>query len=81
MKLSKDEARILATVLADAKYTLLNQASISLETRTQAFQNLAILEDKLNNAGNDLRRKGRKSHDSFTDMIKRFANKTYGGNK
>lgn len=71
MKLTKDEARILANALEDwwprDRYKDGNKGDI--------FQALSNLEVRLEEFGKDKRRNGRTSMDNFTDLLKRYAKK------
>ena len=71
MKLTKDEARILADCLFEQKYTIINEHS----TIPGLYNKLVALENRLAEFCDDKRRKGRTSQDDFYDMLKRFVNK------
>ncbi len=66
MRITKDEARILAAAMEMAKYDL-NILALGV------FDKLEQLEDRLNEFGKDKRRTGRTSMDDFHDCMKRFA--------
>ncbi|SFS30569.1 hypothetical protein [Lutibacter maritimus] len=66
MKLTKDEARVLAQAMRIAKYEM-NTLSFNV------FDKFTELEDKLEKFGKDKRRIGRTSQDDFNDCLKRFA--------
>lgn len=70
MKLTKDEARILGEVLRDGKYDI-NKSEVPISI----MDKFVDLENRLLEFGKDNRRTGRTSMDSFTDCLKRFANK------
>lgn len=70
MKLTKDEARILADALRIAKF---EYTTLSFKV----FDELSNLESRLDDFGKDKRRTGRTSQDDFNDCLKRFANKSY----
>jgi hypothetical protein len=67
MKLTKDQARILAASLNDFKYRLNNENNID-----GLFDSLEKLELKLEKFGKDKRRTGRTSMDDFSDLLKRL---------
>ena len=69
MKLTKDEARILAYAISETKYDLSAKAYYS----ARLFEALEVLEKKLDYFGKDRRRIGRTSQDDFSDLLKRFA--------
>lgn len=68
MKLTKDEARILADALKMAKF---EYTTLSFKI----FDKLSNLENRLDDFGKDKRRTGRTSQDDFNDCLKRFATK------
>jgi glycyl-tRNA synthetase beta subunit len=68
MKITKDEARILAAALEDAKYIMTNDRNLALINKLDQLQN------KLEDFGKDKRRTGRTSQDDFTDCLKRYVN-------
>jgi hypothetical protein len=70
MTLTRDEARILAKVMSEGKYNIADEY-----THLNVFPYLDRLHDKLRDAGDDKRRSGRNSMDSFEDLLKRFKNK------
>jgi hypothetical protein len=70
MKLTKDEARILAEALESYKFNIANE-SISYK-QLGIYDKLTNLQDKLNVFGEDKRRNGRTSQDSWFDLIVRF---------
>lgn len=76
MKLTKDEAAVLCQALNIAKYELnekvLDHARSLGISSMRAFDDL---ETRLNDFSNDKRRTGRKSQNSFTDILKRFISK------
>jgi len=65
MRITKDEARILAAAMEEAKYEL---ATLSFNF----YEKLEELQNKLREFGTDQRRTGRTSMDSFDDCIRRF---------
>jgi hypothetical protein len=74
MKLTKDEARILAVALGEAKYDITNSHS---HTKEQAHDHIDAFEDlqkRLDEFSKDYRRTGRRSRDEFSDCVKRFLN-------
>ena len=68
MKLSKDEARILAEAVRQAKYEM---AEGYMNAR-KIVNMLQGLEDRLEEFGQDKRRQGRKSANDYNDLIKRL---------
>ncbi len=68
MKLTKDEARILARAMDDFKFTFNRQYE-------GLFDKLEDLENRLEKYGKDKRRTGRTSQNDWTDLLKRFASK------
>lgn len=64
MRLTKDEARILADILDSAKYDYVSHPGL--------FDALSELEERLHEAGDDSRRKGRVSMNDFQDCLHRF---------
>ncbi|MCH8494032.1 MAG: hypothetical protein LAT57_00180 [Balneolales bacterium] len=73
MRLTKDEARILAEAMKIAKYEMLT-LSYSI------YDQLTDLEEKLYEFGKDKRRTGRTSMDDWNDMMKRFVEKSKNAN-
>lgn len=67
MKITKDEARILAAALREEKYAI-NHRSI-----THLFDKLEDLGGRLEQFSEDKRRNGRKSLNDFNDCLKRYA--------
>jgi hypothetical protein len=67
MKLTKDESRILSAALQFAKFEF-NHLPIG------GFDKLTELENRLEEFGKDQRRKGRKSQDDWSDLLKRYSN-------
>lgn len=73
MKLTKDEARILAAAIKDAKYGINDEfKGSSTNDRHNLFNALENLEDRLLKFAADMRRTGRTSQNWFSDCIKRF---------
>lgn len=70
MKITKDEARILSIILADAKYDLAEKKHIE-----NLFDALTDLENRLEESGKDKRRYGRRTLNDFSDCLKRIAKK------
>jgi hypothetical protein len=66
MKLTKDEARILASALEVAKFEFQTLP-------TGAFGKLEALENRLESFGKDKRRTGRTSQDDWSDLMRRYA--------
>lgn len=69
MKLTKDEARILAAAIGDFKYRIVEETMRDL----RLMDKLNELEDRLEEFGKDKRRTGRTSQNDWSDLIKRFA--------
>lgn len=67
MKLTKDECVILADILDEHKYEFSSKFS-----DLKPFDSLERLQERLQEAGKDHRRVGRKSQNYFTDIMKRF---------
>lgn len=72
MRLTKDEARILAQSLNEYKYNVVN--GIKEFKKLDVFIKLHDLQYKLEMFGDDKRRYGRTSQDSLIDCFKRFVN-------
>lgn len=72
MRLTKDEARILAQSLNEYKYNVVNEFKDFKELGL--FPKLLHLQIKLEMFGDDKRRNGRSSLDSLYDCFKRFVN-------
>ncbi len=72
MKISKDEAMILADALSEAKYSYLDLLSKNKYDNIVNLGSFDALESALIRYGKDKRRTGRTSQNSFTDMLKRF---------
>ena len=69
MRLTKDEARILAEAMAEYKYKVVENAHYK---ELGVFNKLHDLQYKLEMFGDDKRRNGRTSQDNFNDLIKRL---------
>jgi len=74
MRLTKDEARILAEAMADYKYKVVEGNSNYKELGV--FDKLFDLQYKLEMFGDDKRRNGRTTEDNFHDCIIRFTKTT-----
>ena len=72
MRLTKDEARILAQALNEYKYNLVTEFNDIKELGV--FNKLHDLQHKLEMFGDDKRRYGRTSEDNLYDCFKRFVN-------
>ena len=70
MKLTKDEASILAEAMEDYKYKVINDYKDFKDLG--AFEKLHVLQRRLESYGDDKRRHGRTSLNSFYDLIVRF---------
>jgi hypothetical protein len=69
MRLTKDEARILAEAMADYKYKVVENPHYK---ELGVFDKLFDLQYKLEMFGDDKRRNGRTTEDNFHDCIIRF---------
>jgi hypothetical protein len=69
MRLTKDEARILAAAIADYKYKIAEDSPMN----SNLMDRLNDLELRLEKFGKDQRRTGRTSQNDWSDLIKRFA--------
>jgi hypothetical protein len=69
MKLTKDEASILAYAMEVAKYEMLT-------TSFNVYTSLEHLQNRLEEAGKDKRRRGRTTQNDWNDLLKRFIKKT-----
>jgi hypothetical protein len=69
MRLTKDEARILAEAMAEYKYKVVENTHYK---ELGVFDKLFDLQYKLEMFGDDKRRNGRTSQDNFHDCIIRF---------
>ena len=72
MRLTKDEARILAQALNEYKYNVVNEFNDFKELGV--FNKLHDLQYKLEMFGDDKRRYGRTSEDNLYDCFKRLVN-------
>lgn len=70
MRITKDEARILFAALDEAKFDLVS--NLEKEKANLIIKELQILQAFLITNGVDNRRNGRKSHDSFSDLLTRY---------
>jgi hypothetical protein len=71
MRLTKDEARILAQAMEEYKYKVVNEFNDFKELGL--FNKLHDLQYKLEMFGDDKRRYGRTSQDDLNDLFVRFA--------
>ena len=69
MRLTKDEARILAEAMEEYKYKVADNITLN---ELGVFSKLFDLQYKLEKFGDDKRRNGRTSQDSWFDLIVRF---------
>lgn len=70
MNITKDEARIFWASLEEVKYNLVEDFE---KTKANIIINeINILQNYLMNMCIDNRRKGRTSHNSFNDLLKRY---------
>ena len=72
MRITKDEARILSAALESHKYDLAQLISRSKDEAINAIEALETLEIKLEAIGKDMRRKGRRTHDTLSEVLNRF---------
>jgi len=72
MRITKDEARILSACLESHKYDLANLIGRTKDEALNAIEALETLEEKLDVCGKDQRRKGRRSIDTLSEVLKRF---------
>jgi len=66
MRITKDEALVLAICLEDYKFELQNLVDSDM------FPALEALENKLHKGSKDTRRQGRTTMNSFSDVLKRI---------
>jgi hypothetical protein len=71
MKITKDEATILGVALNKAKHEIFDMIHDK-----NVFNAIEDLESKLYVFGDDKRRNGRKSHNDFNDILRRFSKKS-----
>jgi hypothetical protein len=71
MRITKDEALILAAALDDYKFDFLELLPDKPQ-RLKAMQVLESLQTRLVRNGKDKRRQGRSSMNSFTDVLRRY---------
>ena len=69
MRLTKDEARILAEAMAEYKYKVVENPYYK---ELGVFDKLFDLQYRLEMFGDDKRRNGRTTQDNFNDLILRF---------
>lgn len=69
MKITKDEATILAGAINIAKY---EWKPFSSEENKDLFKTLTALEERLEIHGKDKRRQGRTSVNYWSDILKRY---------
>lgn len=72
MRITKDEARILAAALEGQKYDLAQLVGRTKMETIIAIEGLETLEMKLEAIGKDARRKGRKKQDGIREVLERF---------
>ncbi len=71
MRITKDEALILAAALDDYKFDF-SELLPDKPQRLKAMQVLESLQTRLERNGKDKRRQGRSSMNSFTDVLRRY---------
>ena len=77
MKLTKDESAILEVAIEKIKYDLFDQISHKYTDRSEAIKAFEAFEDlqkRLYQFSIDKRRNGRKSRNTFFDILLRFVN-------
>lgn len=72
MRITKDEATILAHALSQSKYEYVDRIGITKEEDLKIIKELNELQSRLEILSKDQRRTGRKSQDSFSDVLKRY---------
>lgn len=72
MNISKDEAKILAAALEEAKYHFVDIIASDKEDANRKIEFFQALEKKLDDFSNDARRTGRTSQNSFSDVLRRY---------
>lgn len=71
MNITKDEARILVSLLDDGKYDIV--AEVRHDYKDKIFQALSGLQSRLKTFSIDKRRNGRRSLNDFTDLLERYS--------
>lgn len=71
MRVTKDEARILAEAMEEFKHKVIDD--YTKDDYLHLFNKLIDLQHKLETFGDDKRRQGRTSQDDFSDLLKRFS--------
>lgn len=71
MFLSKDEARLIAICMGDAKFDFAEKQE-SEEKGKKVYELVEELQNRLEEHGSDERRRGRTSQDDFYDLLKRM---------
>jgi hypothetical protein len=73
MRLTKDEARILAQALYCSKHDIVDNLYLDDKSNAnKAIRKLQELEDNLTAFSDDRRRRGRKSRNGMNDTVRRF---------
>ncbi|MBE2188444.1 MAG: hypothetical protein IAE98_03170 [Candidatus Kapabacteria bacterium] len=75
MKITKDEAIILAQAIGEQKYEFNDSLSTDKAQRNLSIGAFTDLEKRLSDYGKDKRRQGRTSKNHFSDILKRFVAK------
>ena len=78
MRITKDEAYILACALDEAKYEMNNTVG---SPDFPVFEALTKLQERLADFAKDERRVGRTSQNSYHDIIKRYSKQTLNQTK
>ena len=78
MRITKDEAYILACALDEAKYEMNNTVG---SPDSSIFQALTKLQERLADFAKDERRVGRTSQNSYHDILKRYSKQTLNQTK
>jgi hypothetical protein len=73
MRITKDDARLLAAAMYDAKFDFVKD--LTKEKANTVIYELKCLEDHLKLNSIDKRRQGRKSQNDFSDLLKRYKHK------
>lgn len=73
MWLNKDEVRICYVLLSEYKYDFYND--LQPGEKQNVIHQINCLEKKLEINSKDQRRTGRRSHDTFRDLLRRYKSK------
>lgn len=75
MKITKDEAIILAQAIGEQKYEFNDNLYTDKAQRNRSIDAFTDLEKRLSDFGKDKRRQGRTSKNHFSDILKRLVHK------